>query len=307
MSLGENLQFLRKKNNITQEQLAEQLEVSRQSVSKWESDSAYPEMDKLRQLCTLFHCSMDDLVQGDVSQVYVEDNASYDQHYNEFSKFVSLGIALILLGLSSTLLVYGINYFFEGKPIKEDFCSTLFLIFLAIGVAILILFGIRDDDFKKKNPYIVNFYQQKDIDKFNKKFSVMMTTGISLLIINLILISGINSLFPQIDGNEYLESLEMSFFFLVIAIATAIIVYFSIQKEKYDIDKYNQLNDKNSEVHKKNTLTGTICGCIMLVSTILYLIAGFVLNGWGMPYVVIFAVGGICCAIASIIINSRRS
>ena len=47
MSLGENLQFLRKKNNITQEQLAEQLDVSRQSVSKWESDSSYPEMDKL--------------------------------------------------------------------------------------------------------------------------------------------------------------------------------------------------------------------------------------------------------------------
>ena len=40
MSLGENLQFLRKKNNITQEQLAEQLDVSRQSVSKWESDSS---------------------------------------------------------------------------------------------------------------------------------------------------------------------------------------------------------------------------------------------------------------------------
>lgn len=42
MSLGENLQFLRKKNDITQEQLAEKLEVSRQSVSKWESDTTYP-------------------------------------------------------------------------------------------------------------------------------------------------------------------------------------------------------------------------------------------------------------------------
>lgn len=47
MSLGENLQFLRKRNDITQEQLAEKLNVSRQSVSKWESDTAYPEMDKL--------------------------------------------------------------------------------------------------------------------------------------------------------------------------------------------------------------------------------------------------------------------
>lgn len=49
MSLGENLQFLRKRENMTQEQLAEALEVSRQSVSKWESDSTYPETDKLMQ------------------------------------------------------------------------------------------------------------------------------------------------------------------------------------------------------------------------------------------------------------------
>lgn len=41
MSLGQNLQFLRKQDNITQEQLAEVLEVSRQSVSKWESDVSH--------------------------------------------------------------------------------------------------------------------------------------------------------------------------------------------------------------------------------------------------------------------------
>lgn len=41
MSFGENLQFLRKRENITQEQMAERLEVSRQSVSKWESDLSH--------------------------------------------------------------------------------------------------------------------------------------------------------------------------------------------------------------------------------------------------------------------------
>ena len=50
MSFGENLQFLRKQKNITQEQLAERLEVSRQSVSKWESSQSYPEMEKLLQI-----------------------------------------------------------------------------------------------------------------------------------------------------------------------------------------------------------------------------------------------------------------
>ena len=69
MSLGENLQFLRKRNDITQEQLAEKLNISRQSVSKWESDTAFPEMDKLMQLSEMFNCSLDDIIKKDVSSL----------------------------------------------------------------------------------------------------------------------------------------------------------------------------------------------------------------------------------------------
>ena len=62
MTLGEKLARLRRENNYTQEQLAQCLEVSRQSVSKWESDLTYPETEKLIRLCQLFDCSLDYLV-----------------------------------------------------------------------------------------------------------------------------------------------------------------------------------------------------------------------------------------------------
>ena len=78
MSFGENLQFYRKRKNITQEQLAEQLGVSRQTVSKWESDSSYPEMEKILQLCDLFECSMDILIRGDAQESLREDTADSD-------------------------------------------------------------------------------------------------------------------------------------------------------------------------------------------------------------------------------------
>lgn len=306
MSLGENLQFLRKKDNITQEQLAEQLNVSRQSVSKWESDSAYPEMDKLLQLCNLFHCSMDDLVQKEISQVYIEDKADYDNHFNEFSKYVSLAVGIILLGLSVMNLIYGINYFFANEIIKEDLCSMFFLIFVVIGVAILVLMGIRHEDFKKKNPFIINFYKEEEIDKFNRKFSVMVTAAVSLFIIDAIIFMGAETAFPAIDENEYLESLIFCIFFLIIAAGVMLLVYAGIQKDKYDINKYNQMNDKKSEVYKKDSLTGSVCGCIMLIATILYLIGGFVFSKWAMPTIVVFAIGGVCCAIAAIIINIKK-
>lgn len=66
MSFRTNLQDLRSQRNVTQERLAMLVGVSRQAVSKWESDKAYPEMDKILAICDLFGCTLDDLVLGDV-------------------------------------------------------------------------------------------------------------------------------------------------------------------------------------------------------------------------------------------------
>ena len=68
MSFGKNLQFLRRlRENMTQEALAEKMNISRQTVSKWELDTAQPEMDKAIELCGIFHCSLDDLFCSDMA------------------------------------------------------------------------------------------------------------------------------------------------------------------------------------------------------------------------------------------------
>jgi len=68
MSFGKNLQYLRHlKGNMTQEDLAEKLSISRQTVSKWELDTAQPEMDKAIELCRLFNCSLDNLFRDDMA------------------------------------------------------------------------------------------------------------------------------------------------------------------------------------------------------------------------------------------------
>ena len=68
MTLGEKLSKLRKENNYTQEQLAEILGVSRQAISKWESNIAYPETEKLLKLGELYKCSMDYLLKDENSE-----------------------------------------------------------------------------------------------------------------------------------------------------------------------------------------------------------------------------------------------
>lgn len=67
MSFADNLQYLRKNNKITQEELAEELNISRQSISKWETGEAYPETDKLIALCDKFGVTLDELLRGDLT------------------------------------------------------------------------------------------------------------------------------------------------------------------------------------------------------------------------------------------------
>lgn len=66
MSFGNNLQYLRKLKSMTQEDLSGKLNVSRQTISKWESDAAYPEMEKIFTLSDLFNISLDKLLREDL-------------------------------------------------------------------------------------------------------------------------------------------------------------------------------------------------------------------------------------------------
>ena len=69
MSFGKNLQYLRQLSaGMTQEALAEKLNVSRQTISKWEMDAANPEMDKALELCKVFNCSLDNLFREEMDQ-----------------------------------------------------------------------------------------------------------------------------------------------------------------------------------------------------------------------------------------------
>ena len=69
MSFGKNLQYLRQlSRNMTQEALAEKLNVSRQTISKWEMDSANPEMDKALEICKIFNCSLDNLFREEMDK-----------------------------------------------------------------------------------------------------------------------------------------------------------------------------------------------------------------------------------------------
>ena len=69
MKFGDNLKSIRKSKKMSQEDLAEKVNVSRQSVSKWETGEAYPEMNNILELCKIFNCKINDLVHKDMSDI----------------------------------------------------------------------------------------------------------------------------------------------------------------------------------------------------------------------------------------------
>lgn len=73
MSFGTNIGYLRKKKGITQEELAERMYVSRQTISRWETDSVYPDVETVIRLCDILECDMETLVRGDATKTDVQE------------------------------------------------------------------------------------------------------------------------------------------------------------------------------------------------------------------------------------------
>lgn len=91
MKFCDKLQKIRKEHNITQECLADKLDVSRQAVSKWESGTAYPDTEKLIQISKIFNVSLDDLINEntDMNKTNVEKKFNFKETFDIVFNFVS--------------------------------------------------------------------------------------------------------------------------------------------------------------------------------------------------------------------------
>ncbi len=103
MNLGERIYQLRTAKNLSQEDLADALEVSRQSVSKWETGGSVPELDKLVKLCDMFEVTMDELVRGKAPRREAPPTPAAEAYQSAPIRVV-VGL-ILLLGLLPLVLI----------------------------------------------------------------------------------------------------------------------------------------------------------------------------------------------------------
>ena len=142
MEFNEKLQELRKRRDLTQEELAAELWVSRTAVSKWESGRGYPSIDSLKQIAKFFHVTVDELLSGDEILTIAEEDQR--QQKDRFQDLV-----FVLLDISVALFFF-LPFFGQSENGTVQAVSLLSLTTTTpylkaayfVPVACLVLFGI---------------------------------------------------------------------------------------------------------------------------------------------------------------------
>ena len=146
MSLGQRLMELRKEKHLSQEEVADQLNVTRQSVSKWETDQSTPDFDKILPICELFGITTEELITGEKKVINNKDGNStiiYDTEENKQKRIGGLAIGILLYFVAVAWIVSSIAAF-KVSPI---IATSVFLIICGVATCMIVYTAIV---YKKK-------------------------------------------------------------------------------------------------------------------------------------------------------------
>lgn len=142
MELGSQIRMYRTKAGLSQEQLAEKIFVTRQTISNWENDRSYPDIRSLVLLGEVFQISLDQLIKGDLENMKREiDRQEYDRFHLDSIIFTILFIALLILPI----------------PLARLFSWTGMAIYLGV-FGIGMYYALRIEKYKKK--YNIQTYRE---------------------------------------------------------------------------------------------------------------------------------------------------
>lgn len=222
MKFNENLKFLRKKEGLTQEELAEKLNVSRQSVTKWKSGNAIPDIEKIKEIAYIFLISVDSLI-GDIENKTPNKLKKRIQDIGWFIFAILVFAVIVNISISEFLIkiIPNINY--------------------AIGIIILMIiltFSIMIFLIKKylmgNKEKIVNMLNNDKGKKERKKFIIKKYTFALLLWLIFCIVTNINFIIESWKI-YFLRLLEDLFIGLVIDIILAIVEYKRLEKKVIDL------------------------------------------------------------------------
>jgi transcriptional regulator with XRE-family HTH domain len=265
MILAEKIIKLRKQLSWSQEELAEKMNVSRQSVSKWESTNSIPDLNKIIMLAEIFEVSTDFLLKDDVeisdtfnegkeigiTQISLEQSLKYVENKMEVAGLVTKGV---MLCLCSVIPLFFFLAMAEANRLNltSDVAAAIGVVGILVMVSIGVSFFIRINQYENdiapidNDPfelaYGVHSVFQEKLQKFRVTYNLRLSLGIFMFIISFVPIMFVAMFFGGTD------IILMMLIVLILMIATGIYIVAPVSA-KYEA--YNRiLKDFSTDTQK---------------------------------------------------------
>ena len=129
MDIGNKIMNLRKKCGLSQEELAEQVGVARQTISKWELGETSPDIKQAKELSRIFNVSLDELVSNDIKDILVEKTSNTEKLAGLILKLIKVALVLVvvlpILLLTAAIIYRNIEKNNLGRVVSKDIICTL--------------------------------------------------------------------------------------------------------------------------------------------------------------------------------------
>ena len=305
MIFADKIIDLRKKNGWSQEELAEKLDVSRQSISKWEGAQSIPDMSKILRLSELFGVSTDYLLKDELElpealPVPETDGLTRPVSMEEASAFlrlkarnagqIALGVFLCVLS-PILLIVLGGAQEYGRLGLTENQAGGLGLIALMLliggAVALFVLSGLRISkyDYLEKEAidtlYGVSGMVNERREQFRPVYVRQLTVGILLCVLAVIPL-GLSLLFGGDDG--FLRVAAVGVMLALIAFGVLLIVRCSVVWAGFQI--LLEEGDYTREAKEELKAHGNFSKIYWLAVTAVYLAWSFLTNDWGRTWII---------------------
>lgn len=328
MILADKIILLRKKSGWSQEDLAEKLNVSRQSISKWEGAQSVPGMDKILQLSEIFGVSTDYLLkdsieleeyveqeskseESSVRYVSMEEANSYLDLTQNIAHKMALGVAMCIMSPAIIITLsnlYLLDQFSFSENQSQAIALTLFFITIASAVVIFISIGMKFKDFEylKTEPieteYGVSGMVKSKMKAYKETYSKYNIIGVTLCILSVLPV--ILSSFADKDLTDGIGVIGTLF---MVAVGVFMLVTVGTIWSSFNV--LLQEGEYSVEGKAKSKVVGSIAGIYWLLTTALYLFISFYYGAWDKSWMIWPVAGvlfGAVAAIANLVIKSKK-
>lgn len=305
MILADKIIKERKKNGWSQEELADQLDVSRQSVSKWESGQSIPDLDKIIKLASIFSVSTDYLLRDDledtsevrVEESFVEDSKKrkvslkealeYLDIVKKNSRLLALATALCILSPVCLIVLNVLNgegtYLSSTLSVLIGLVTLFILIAIAVGLFMYVDYKERDFKFLKKEAFETE-YGVTGIVKEKKKAYEPTYIKFTIIATILCIFSVVPLFFVIVLETTTYIAIAISLLLLFVIIGVSMFIVVNCIKGSFDV--LLEENEYSKKQKEKNHIMDTINSIYWISIVAIYLGISFIFDNWSISWIV---------------------